>query len=206
MEKVPGVAEKRTAERLPMEATFDAYVESLDLTHEDFEKDILDVGSGFGDFATWARDHGLSTTIVSLDKNRANPDVAESVMGRAEELPFKDASFDLVISNCSVPNLLAGETEADTHAAVSKSIREMLRVARPGGEVRLGSVIHGTAIEKHKMVTEALDKTLGKLTREYDIEMIHTPPDLYKTDAEGNEIEKVAERYLIKIKRISALA
>ena len=49
------------------EEVFREYIENLDLNPEDFDGEILDVGSGSRQFAKWARDHNVSSEIYSVE-------------------------------------------------------------------------------------------------------------------------------------------
>jgi ubiquinone/menaquinone biosynthesis C-methylase UbiE len=104
---------------------------------------ILDVGCGTGInlleaarvLGTCEHLHGIDLAPGMIDEARrkaasaAVPAVFE--VGDGEDLPFEDASFDLVICN-SVYHWFANRPRA---------IEEMGRVVRPGGQVLLGSVV-----------------------------------------------------------------
>jgi len=119
------------------------------------EKLILDLGSGGAGFAEGIKKHQeLSSRVVSLDPNynlrtlteenrdlmqdavkEINEQKLEAVAGLSESLPFKDEVFDLIISNHAVPWHISGDTEK-----VVKSIEEIVRVLKHGGEARLHHV------------------------------------------------------------------
>jgi SAM-dependent methyltransferase len=95
---------------------------------------VLDVASGPGASACFLADE-LGAGVVGLDASPAMLDSARRraearsvrirlVGGDAEQLPFVDAAFDVVISECTLS--LLDKTRA---------IREMVRVARAGGHV-----------------------------------------------------------------------
>lgn len=102
-------------------------------------KRVLDVGTGDGTYAIEAASRGAVVTAV--DSAQSMPDAAQiraaqrglSVSfqrGRAEELPFDDGSFDVVLAVtvlCFVPE-------------ANKAIREMARVLVPGGRLVLGEL------------------------------------------------------------------
>jgi SAM-dependent methyltransferase len=113
---------------------------------------VLDVGSGVGH---WGR---LVATLVSPDATvvgvepdagwveeatRRAPPNFSYVQGVAEQLPFADASFDLVTCQTVLIHV------ADPRAA----IREMLRVTKPGGQLLVAepnnkaSYVVGTSVE-----------------------------------------------------------
>ena len=62
----------------------------------------------------------------------------EAVAALSEELPIKNESIDLIISNHAVPWHIANDIEK-----VDKSLEEMIRVLKHGGEIRLNPVDEG---------------------------------------------------------------
>jgi SAM-dependent methyltransferase len=106
-------------------------------------EDVLDLGSGAGmDSLVAAQMVGPSGSVTGIDMTpemvaKARGSVAEMglgnvtiVEGSAEQLPFDDASFDVVISN-GVIDLIP-----DKDAVFS----EITRVLRPGGRIQLADV------------------------------------------------------------------
>lgn len=78
---------------------------------------LLDVGCGSGissDFECFAVGIDPSMELLKINKS------GKKILGIAEALPFKDSSFDYVISITSLHNFFD----------VRKSIREMLRVGK----------------------------------------------------------------------------
>lgn len=158
---------------------FEIYFEDLGLSPAELQdKDILDVGAGSGDFARACEKLGLRAKITSLDpldprlfsKSRTSKTSLESekkiVMGMGESLPFKTESFDLVISSAAVPILIFPKTKEN----IGRAIKEMIRVVRPGGEVRFCPAAvyqvnkngerleEGKLFEYNKIVQELLEK------------------------------------------------
>ena len=106
-------------------------------------EDVLDIGCGAGmDTLIAAQMVGPSGTVTGIDVTpamaaKARRSVAEMglttvtiVEGSAEELPFPDAAFDVVISN-GVIDLIP-----DKDAVFS----EIARVLRPGGRIQVADV------------------------------------------------------------------
>ena len=101
--------------------------------------DVLDVGCGTGALAVRAREMvsqharvaGLDASKAMLAKARRRAKRAgaeiELVAGRAEALPFPDASFDIVLLSLALHHLPV------PHRA--QAITEARRVLRPGGRV-----------------------------------------------------------------------
>jgi SAM-dependent methyltransferase len=111
-------------------------VETLDLAGVAPGDQVLDVGVGDGNTAAEAARRGATVTGIDLspdqlDKARARL-VAEGLdvdlhEANAEELPFPDGRFDVVVS-------VLGVIFAPDHA---RATAEMVRVCRPGGTVAI---------------------------------------------------------------------
>lgn len=100
---------------------------------------LLDVGTGDGTYAIEAARRGARVTGIDvapemLDAARAraaSAGVAPSLLpGRAEELPFADAAFDVV----TAVTVLCFVEDA------GRAVREMARVLAPGGRLVLGEL------------------------------------------------------------------
>ena len=109
----------------------------LNLKPQDFVgKRVLDIGSGVKlPLASWVyADTGVN--IVSLEPRASYNDIVglrtPFVSGEAAALPFKDNTFDLVVSQYSVPMWLD-----QTREELVKSFNEIDRVLVAGGEARL---------------------------------------------------------------------
>jgi len=178
------------------EETFQKYVEELELTPEDFNKKILDLGAENAGFAKWAKEHDITSEIYSLDVRNKMKETESSVIGTADELPFEDESFDLVISTCAVPNVIEPEQ-------IEKTLLEAIRVIKPGGEVRLAKVSEGEQYESQRIKKQELNMVLEKLKDlNLFVEKIRQPEgDLYEYNGHIKTDKLLAESYLIKIKK-----
>lgn len=102
-------------------------------------KRVLDIGTGDGTHAIEAAVRGAIVTALDLEQMMLEAARARAAsrgvevtlrQGRAERLPFDDASFDVVIAVtvlCFVPD-------------AQLAVREMARVLVPGGRVVLGEL------------------------------------------------------------------
>lgn len=102
-------------------------------------KRVLDVGTGDGTYAIEAAERGAIVTALDLEQEMLDAARARAAargvevtlqQGRAERLPFDDASFDVVIAVtvlCFVPD-------------AQRAVGEMARVLVPGGRVVLGEL------------------------------------------------------------------
>lgn len=102
-------------------------------------KRVLDVGTGDGTYAIEAAERGAIVTALDLEQEMLDAAQARAAsrgvevilqQGRAEQLPFEDASFDVVIAVtvlCFVPD-------------AQRAVGEMARVLVPGGRVVLGEL------------------------------------------------------------------
>lgn len=95
---------------------------------------VLDLGAGFGSLALYCAH--LDAEVVAVDPNERRLRVAADIAARrglrlsavtahAQDLPFPDGSFDLVLANNSLCYIV-GQEEHD------RALREAHRVLRPG--------------------------------------------------------------------------
>jgi SAM-dependent methyltransferase len=98
-------------------------------------KTALDVGCGEGRFCRMLKQHGIEVTGIDpthelIEAARARDADREYLNGTAEHLPFRDDTFDLVVSYLSlidIPNIEA-------------AIPEMGRVLVPGGALLIANL------------------------------------------------------------------
>jgi 2-polyprenyl-6-hydroxyphenyl methylase/3-demethylubiquinone-9 3-methyltransferase len=90
-------------------------------------KKVLDAGCGTGWFSAEATRRGAAVTALDVGKKLlqqvAKKCECKRVVGSVLALPFKDNTFDIVLSNEVIEHVPDGE----------KAIAEMLRVLKPGG-------------------------------------------------------------------------
>lgn len=185
------------------EEIFQQYMEGMDLKPEDFDKKILDVGSGSGKFAKWAKEHHVGSEICSVEPYQELQEKSKAVRGRIEEAPFKDEQFDLVISFCAIPQIFSSiESSEVMEEKIKQSLLEMLRVTKKDGEIRFGPVTNGEAHEFQKRFREILNNVLEELKAKQHVTIEEVPRGdiITKSDEEGNPLLKEPS-FLIKIRR-----
>ncbi len=101
---------------------------------------LLDVGAGTADLSLLAaKEIGEKGRVVAIDLNRSMLQIGREklvredlnqtlcVQGNAESLPLPDSIFDAIVSGFCIRNV------ADLH----QTLKEMLRVLKPGGRIVL---------------------------------------------------------------------
>ena len=130
----------------------------LDDAGADLDGDILDVGCGGGAYTRFLVDLGADperTTGIDLVPDRieaASRDSPASMrwqVADATEMPFEDASFDVVAQFTALCNL----RDADLRL---RAAQEMTRVLRPGGIVLWFDVSRSTMPELHGITPDEL--------------------------------------------------
>lgn len=97
-------------------------------------KEVLDIGAGDANFARIAKAKGIHVTSLEKYPEYSYPDGLPTdipyIVGSAEQMPFDDQSFDVIIS-------LAGPPSDVEHIAdIERILQEAIRVLKPGGEFR----------------------------------------------------------------------
>jgi len=153
----------------------------------------LDVGCGTGRNLPL---YGASVRVIGLDPawpsllraRRRRPD-APLVQGSAEALPFRSATFDTVVSGlvfCSVPD-------------ASQGLREVRRVLKPGGMLRMLEHVRSTKPWKARMQ----DRLQPRWTRWSG--GCHPNRDTERTvEAAGFAIDRDQYRAMKELRRFSA--
>jgi len=136
----------------------ESYEEHLGISIKDFiGKSVLDIGSGFGRFVREAREQGVKVTalepnLIIKEKLRDYHPKEDSVAGLAQNLPFKDNSFDAITSIFAVPVYL--ETSAGEY---DRTFREIVRTLKPGGTAYLWPIFEKLMTSKQfNLIREAL--------------------------------------------------
>ena len=202
-----GVAEhlgypRELLDAIPAEAvaSFAGVGHHLDLAALRPGEAVLDLGSGSGtDIFCAAVLVGGSGRVVGVDmtdaqlakaarlRDRAGLAQVELYEGRIEELPFPDASFDLVMSN-GVVNLSPRKGRVFAEAA---------RVLRPGGRLALSDIVSGRPLKERTRRNVDLWAACiaGAIPRGYYVEAIASE-GLHVGRVRRNDYRFVSERAL----------
>lgn len=128
-------------------------------------KSVLDVGSGTGFLTSLAANRWPDAKITGCDLshamncvsgNKLKSEKCDFVTGDAEELPFAEGSFDLVISNLAYQWV----------NSFPKAFKEVMRVLRPGGEFIFATFGRRTLQELRESYTDACS-ALGEPEPDY---------------------------------------
>lgn len=121
-------------------------------------RDVLEIGAGAGEIGRAAKKRGINYTSLEQDpehwKDSENfSEEMEYVVASAENIPFDDNHFDLILSHAAPPVI------SSTKAEASATIKEAVRVLKPGGVFRFGPVYLNAAIfeESELFTTEELE-------------------------------------------------
>lgn len=112
----------------------------LDQARLDGRLDVLDLGSGSGTLAIWAKERNPRLRIHGLDGDAAIVEQARQKAAKAGvdipfehglsyELPYPDASFDRILSSLFFHHLVPRDKR--------RTIGEVTRVLRPDGELHI---------------------------------------------------------------------
>lgn len=154
------------------------YFKNLDIIPDELNgKKILDIGSGANlDFAKYLSEHHIAGEVVSVDPAALESSAGiKGVRAFGEKLPFKNESFDVVVSNNSVPSIYYNyPSSMEMKKRIEESLQEMLRTVKGGGEIRFYPVYRGGDGTLFETTFEHLESLLEKLRRsgEYDISVI----------------------------------
>ena len=105
---------------------------------------VLDIGCGEGGTLAWLGSRFPHWERVGLDPEPASGSASFIRRGRAEQLAFPDASFDLVLMECSF-----SRTEDP-----GRALEEILRVLAPGGKLLLSDLYRRDSRPWHRLVPD----------------------------------------------------
>lgn len=142
------------------EGVVNSYLYDLGLSWEMLKgKKVLDIGADVGFFAEKAKEMGVD--VVSIDDHiNINRRARETNMiSRAENLPFGDKSFDLVVAHSTM--LAIHYFNGD----IKRTIDEARRVLKDGGEFRWGREEPHIYEQRYKVMDGSITFTpIGKTT------------------------------------------
>lgn len=118
----------------------------------DADQVVLDIGCGIGQtlIASKLEDRelvvGMDIEMESLVYGSQNYETIQFINGKAESLPFADASFDKVISRVALP-----------YTDIPQSIAELQRVLKPGGTIWITLHPLSKTLQQFSASTKALN-------------------------------------------------
>lgn len=128
MEGLPIQPEKKYEVRKDPQNVFEGYLKVLNLKTEDLKFPLLDVGANTGGFVTYCRENLGHEDCYGVEPSEPRRgEVVGLVAGTAQNIPFPDETFEMVISKNVVP-MFNSNSEKN-----KQSIEEMLRVLKKGG-------------------------------------------------------------------------
>lgn len=146
----PGFIDRLLESPATNDRTFESYLKLLGITSSQLGKRVLDIGSG--DTQKFAAGAPIGTEVVSLNPLLKDPkmrkkvkEATSSVAAEVQHLPFKNSSFDTIVSVFAVPMYLERED-------YRKSLQEIHRILKPGGKAVLFPVIFQDDVEICKSV------------------------------------------------------
>jgi len=131
MEKIPFAQKDSLAKEDKYERQFRSYMEYLDLSNEDLQKPLLDVGAGDTAFIQYLRSvlgnkqaYGVEMRAGELGSPKEG-----AVQANGFNLPFKDCAFDIVTAKHYLPQFVNNEDE------MVQALNELIRVTTTGGKI-----------------------------------------------------------------------
>lgn len=213
--------EKESAKRsLKTERGLLHYKNFLQLSDSDIEgKKILDLGSGpTHKFANEAEKNYKNTKVISFDYSFDNSNLEDSddairfpsaelkrvsssdnnvdklrIEGMFTELPFKDESFDLVVSSAAMPLYL---TKPDQ---IYMAFKEVIRVLKEGGKARLGPITYSDIVDSD--FSKNIDETHRKHTREESEQLFGKILDKFKKEIQFDILAPIEKNSLSEYSR-----
>ncbi len=167
---------------------YNRYLKDLKLREDDLRhKSILDIGVGRSGFTKYIKDHQITDKVFGITNDFGLKKIKEregTIMGLAEEMPFGDESFDLVVSNTATPNeftsilyesleivdgerTVSQEAVDDLEFVIKNYVSEILRITKKGGEIRLGNIFTDTdPLPEQRLLYQIFVKALEEIALE----------------------------------------
>ncbi len=166
-------------------STIEQYYNNLGLSDKMLSRkeSILDIGASMADFAAHCKASGVSDRVISLEPKLDSVSIeraaqrmvigeelyryiqSKTVAGVMEQLPFKNAAFDLIVVHAAMPGFKYSLNEVEKmEKGVDDVFDEIVRVLKPGGEARLFALADGTD-ERWSKWRAAVDKKLKEIEK-----------------------------------------
>ncbi len=203
-------------EEHPEVADFLEYCRDLQLAPQVFEGKVLDVGSEYSGFMRGADYLGFGENIISLDlspgglSKLTDDQKSRLVVAKAEQMPFPDGSFKIVVSRAAMPQGYT-DTIKDKKAIqdiITARMEEMWRVLEPGGWLKFSNVeFEGT--NEREPVSLAMESSLKDFEERHGVKSKRSLMWIEEYVVERSEEAKrigFGRLYLVQIRKPSKTA
>jgi len=161
-------------------------------------KRSLEVGCGRGSISAYFSDNGYNCNLLDISKDaidvaklifKKNKLKANFVVGDANHLPYKDNSFDVVVSIGLLEHFKYPEM----------AIKEQIRVLSKGG------LFLGYIVPKYIKNIQEKYEWINKILKAYKTEKVYSKQKLFRSDKSSLFYNKILKKYKLKNVRSSGL-
>jgi SAM-dependent methyltransferase len=149
---------------------------------------VLDIGAGDGHFASAAYDRpidaGVDVRLRDLREARARPGVYRALLAAsATALPFRDAAFNTVVSNCAIEHI----------PSLCDVLGEIARVLRPSGTfaTTLPSEHFPEFLAGSRLLGPVYGRFFNRISHHYHVH----PPEWWSETLASAGLRVVEQRY-----------
>jgi SAM-dependent methyltransferase len=178
-------------------------LDNLGITPEMVKGSVLDIGARDAEFARdFSNKEDVNITSVDTEITDENRDIVDRADVRI--LPYKDDSYDMVISHASIPNMFINMyshefsriSRESMKGSVRLALQEIIRVLKPGKTAYLAPVLIAENYEPQKVMKEIIFKAIDNLKKEnIDVKL-----DFLNTEINPENNEEV-EKYRLTLKK-----
>jgi len=114
---------------------FDEYQDDFNLSPEDLNKPLLEIGAAQGTFIQYLREKlgNKSAYGVELDNKKVSPYLEGMIIGNGLKLPFNENTFDTTLARSYMPMFYSENFR--NPLSPNEPLKEMLRVTKSQGKI-----------------------------------------------------------------------